>query len=277
MDNGVPEICILITNFNTSDFVALSLHALDKLTQGKFNVLINDNGSDDRNLVKLKELEKKYNFVKVFYKKSDRSGSWAHAEALDFLISESDAEYTVILDSDCMPLLKGWDDYLIRMLSGNVKIAGSPLSEGRSGSKPADFPFQFLVVFDTRTYRSLNISTGPLDVNKGKDTCWEWKPKFTSAGYAGSILRTKCTRDFKGGPFKNVICAEYYTDDGKLIGSHFGRGSSGGISKHKNRWFLGTSFVSKLMIQCIARKERKEWMRICRKIIDQQSYLKGRK
>ncbi len=267
---NTTELCIVITNFNTSNFIELSLYAIDKLTRRKCQVLINDNGSDARNLKKLNALQRRYDFVKVFYRKTDKSGSWAHAEALDFLIGESRAKYTVILDSDSTPLLKGWDDYMVGMISGNVKIAGSPLSKSRSANKPADFPFQFFVIFDTQSYKSLDISCRPGDITNGKDTCWEWRPKFTNAGYAGKILDAKCTRDFKNGPFRDVICMEYYTDNGKLIASHFGRGSTGGLAKHKNRWFLKIFSVSRYIIKYIARREKIRWINICRRIIDGQ-------
>ncbi len=215
MNSLAPEICILITNYNTSDFVALSLYAINKLTTRGFRVFISDNGSDAYNLSKLKELGNRYSFIKVFYRNSDKIGSWAHAEALDFLINQSDSKYSIVLDSDCTPLLKGWDNHLVNMLTEKVKLAGSPMNEGRSGNKPADFPFQFLVIFETEIYKALKISSAPQDIISGQDTCCQWKPKFKNAGYEGKVLVSKCTRDFKNGPFRNVICTEYYTDDGE--------------------------------------------------------------
>lgn len=266
-----PELCILITNYNTSGFVELSLHAIGALTRRDCRVLITDNGSNARNLSKLKELEREYDFVKVFYRKCDKIGSWAHADALDFLISQSDSKYSIVLDSDCVPLLKGWDEYLVGMLGDKVKIAGSGMNEGRSGNKPADFPFQFLVIFETGIYKALGISSAPKDIINGQDTCCQWKPKFTGAGYEGKVLVSKCTRDFKNGPLRNVICTEYYTAGGELIGSHFARGSTGGLAKYKGRFIFSIPLISKAIIKYIARQEKNKWISICRKIIDAQT------
>ena len=50
-----PVITILITNYNTTDFVALGVDAVRALTENCYRILINDNGSDPDNLARLKE------------------------------------------------------------------------------------------------------------------------------------------------------------------------------------------------------------------------------
>lgn len=52
-----PLISILITNYNTVEFVKLSLFALEKLTYNSYQVLVNDNGSNENNIIELKNLE----------------------------------------------------------------------------------------------------------------------------------------------------------------------------------------------------------------------------
>jgi hypothetical protein len=134
--------------------------------------------------------------------------------------------YTAVFDADCTPLLEGWDEYLIGELDGTTKVVGSTLGEGWSGNKPTDFPLPFLALFETDSYRELGISALPADRSKGQDTCWEWREKYLAAGYRGKTLESVNTRFIPREPFEDVICGLYYTDDGRLIGSHFGRGSN---------------------------------------------------
>lgn len=265
-------ISVLITNYNTLEFVKLSLHALKRLTKNKFKVLINDNGSKAKDLRELKKIAKENDNVILNFRKSEgKSASFAHAEALDILIKMVDTKYTVVLDSDCVFLLKNWDEYLINELDERIKIAGSPLPKGRSGLKPDDFPFQFAVLFDTKIYKSLNISCMPRDISKGEDTCWEWKPKFINKGYKASLFISRNTRDFKKGLFRGITgVSEYYIEGDKLIASHFGRGSSGSIVKYYDKWYFNLPFISKIIRQYTAIKEKREWFKICCNMVESQ-------
>ena len=268
-------ITVLITNYNTLDFVRLSFYALKQLTKNKFKVIINDNGSDVKDLAGLEKIARENDNVILNFRKSEnKKASFAHAQAVDTLVKMSDTKYTVILDSDCIFLLNNWDEYLISNLNEKTKIIGTPLPKGRSGLKPDDFPFQFAVMFETKVYKSLNISCMPGDISKGEDTCWEWKPKFINNGYSGKILHAKSTRDAKGGAFQNITgVVEYYTDNGELIASHFGRGSSGGSFK-----FLTNNYYFDILIKPIreymARQAKRKWIKIAQRIIDEQSYIK---
>jgi hypothetical protein len=146
---------------------------------------------------------------------------------------------------------------------------GTSLPKGRSCLKPYDFPFQFAVLFETETYKRLGISCMPREVEKGEDTCWQWKPKFIQGGYEGKTLITKNTRDYKQGPFGDLVgVEEYYTDDGELIASHFGRGSSGGAAKYLKH--LKIPFVAGCLRRYYSSIERKEWINRCHKIINGQ-------
>ncbi len=267
-------LTVLITNYNTLDFVKVSLLALQKLTINPYKVFINDNGSRPRETAELKNIAKDNPHVWVNFRKSSRKQtSYAHAEALDLLISRVETKYAVVLDSDCTFLMKGWDEYMIRQVDDAVKIVGSPLAKGRSGLKPDDFPFQFAVLFDTAVYKSLNISCMPVDIAGGKDTCWEWKHKFTNGGYKGKVFSALCTRDYKEGPFRSITgVAEYYTEDGRLIGSHYGRGSTQGITKFRAGIYR-IPYLSKLLNIYVGLKEKKDWLGICRRIIEEQADL----
>lgn len=266
-------ISVLLTNYNTLDFINLSLLSLRRLTNNKYKVLINDNGSRKIDILGLKKITYENKNVIVNYRKSKykfEDASYAHAEALDILINMVDTEYTVVLDSDCVFLLKDWDKLLISKINNTVKIIGTPLPEGRSGLKPYNFPFQFGVLFDTKTYKNLKISCMPRDILKGEDTCWEWFSKFTNNGYKGVVFTVKNTRDYHEGPFKNLICEEYYIENGKLIASHFGRGSSGGIVKYYHKWYFNMPIVSRITKKYAATKQKKLWMEKCYNLIVNQ-------
>ena len=220
-----PLISILITNYNTVEFVKLSLFALEKLTYNSYQVLVNDNGSNENNITELKNLENNKEYLKVNYRQSKyKEASFAHAEALNILIDMVDTKYFIVLDSDCVLLLKNWDQQSISELNETVKIIGTQIASLKgTGHKPDDFPFQFC---ETETYKKLNISCMPENTTT-KDTCWEWKPKYLDA-----------SKLFYAKEYQDVYCAEYYTEDGKLICNHFGRGSSGGVAKYNNKWWF---------------------------------------
>ncbi len=271
MDNNYL-ISVLITNYNTSDFLALSIYALKMLTKNSYKVLINDNGSKGKDIKKLKRLAQENNNVRINFRVcKDEPASLAHARALDILVGMSDTEYTAILDSDCTFLLKGWDEVLIRELSGGCKIVGTPHIKGRSGLKPHDFPLQFAVMFETKAYKELNISCLPRDISRGEDTCWQWKSAFLEKGFKAKMFNAYSTRDFRGSLFNGVICTVYHTGAGALIASHFGRGSNNGVAKYYNHtWLSKIPFVSRMAMRCRAAKEKKCWFEICRAVIRKQ-------
>ena len=265
-----PDLCILITNYNTADFVEVSLMAIHQLTSRKFKVLINDNGSTADHLKKLKTLEQRYDFIKVFYNKSRQKGAPAHAEALDFLIDKADRRYTVILDSDCTPLLKGWDEYLIAQLNEQVKIIGSPVLCKGAAARPTDFPSPFLILFETAILKALHVPSTPGDLSKGEDTCWQWRPAYLKANLLGAVCHAENTRFFKESVFKNVLCAEYYTQDGRLLASHFSRGSTSGEAKYASLFFK-IPIVGKRLRRRKGEQEKQIWLKQCLSIIKSQA------
>ena len=151
-----------------------------------------------------------------------------------------------------------------------MKIVGSTLGEGWSGNKPTDFPLPFLALFETETYRTLGISALPRDRSKGEDTCWQWRAKLQAAGYQGKTLESVNTRFEPREPFGDVICGLYYTRDGRLIGSHFGRGSNPAARSPRDRSRLPRVFRRSPGAGEWER-DLAEWKRICMELIDEQA------
>lgn len=269
-----PLVTVVTVNYNTADFITLMLYSLEKLTANSYRVVICDNGSTEEDLSKLKALAEKYNNLELVFRRQNAKASIAHGQALDILIEKSNSQYTAVLDSDCVFLLKNWDTELIKEIDEKVKIIGATSSRLRCGERVGggDFPLPFAALFETRTYKSLNIQCVAEDYQTGLDTCWQWKTKFTIAGFTGKPLIAHNTRDFKQGPFRNLVAIEeYYLSDGRLIASHFGRGSSFGAAKYI-KW-LKVPVVLTPLKKLLGRIDKRKWIKKCYEIIDNQCLL----
>src|SRR3989338_4191660 len=241
------DLTILLTNYNTTDFIGATLEALPKLTDRPYTVLINDNGSRPDEMKKLIALAQRFPNVWVHFRTCvGEASSLAHGTALDTLMQHVRTRYTAVFDSDASVLLKHWDTLLISQLNDKIKIIGTPrLEEGMAVGTDltAGFPYQFIVVFETAAFQSLGISWKPdirylgPQMTPDHDLAWEVQQKFQAAGYQGIVFQAKNTRHHRTGPFQELLgVSEYYLPDGRLIGSHFGRGSSAGAAKYNTGW-----------------------------------------
>jgi glycosyltransferase involved in cell wall biosynthesis len=267
-----PLITIVTVNYKTSDFIKLMLYAFKNLTKNKYKVIICDNYSSDKEIVKLSKIIHKYNNIEVVLRKQTSFGSIGHAEALDLLISKVKTPYFVTMDSDALFLKKNWDDGLILKINDKVKLIGTTLPPVRESKKPIDFPLAFAVLYETKVFKDLDISFIPADVQNSpeQDTGWELRDKYLSHNYIGKIFKGKNTKFSLDTPFKKLYCAVYYLDD-YLIASHFGRGSSGGSAKYNTKWWFKIPFISKFIRKYIGLKEKKEWINICYSMIDKEA------
>ncbi len=268
-ENNLITICI--THFNDTDFVLNTLYCLENLTKNNYKVFILDNSSENKNYERLKEGAKEYPNVFIRRREIDLRGSVAHGTALNDLVKKIDTPYGVILDADCTFLIKNWDEILINELDDKVKIIGTQAPIG--STKPQDFPLMFAVLFETETFKELNIDFRPKEHIKGRDTGYEMREKYLNAGYKGKVIRMKNTRIYKKGPFANIICAEYYLDGyNHIFASHFGRGSSFGMVKYKKdtSFIYRIPIIGRLLRKIRGGREKKEWIEICKEIVDGQ-------
>jgi hypothetical protein len=270
----MTALTVLIANHNTAPFLELSLRALDALTDGDLTVHVNDDGSAPEDVARLERAAAAYPAVHVHHHRSGLPGSHAHGAALDHLFGFVETPYTAVLDADCTPLLAGWDTALVGLLDDRVKVVGSTLGEGWSGNKETDFPLPFLALFETETMRRLGVSATPGDIAAGQDTCWEWRAKLPPAGFAGRTLRSVNTRHDPAPPFDEVVCGVYYAPDGRIVGSHFGRGSNP-AAKRPREAGRGTALLRRLGGRRRAavrawERERARWLEICGRIVDEQ-------
>ena len=113
----------------------------------------------------------------------------------------------------------------------------------------------------------------PKNLRIGQDVGWEMREKFQAAGYQGKILEARNTRVYKDGPFRNIICSEYYLAGyNDPFACHFGRGVGAGIAKYKEQnALLRLPFVNSLARRIKGHKEKRKWLDICLDIISQQT------
>jgi hypothetical protein len=263
---------ILIVNYNSSEFINLSLYALKKLSSNDYLVYIMDNNSERQDYEKLKQFISEYDNINLWRKETDLTGSIAHGTALNELTKKVETPYFSILDADATWLKKDWDKILIKQLNEKVKCIGTQAPVGKS----ENFPLMFAILFETETFKKLNIDFRPEDIAKSQDTGWELREKYLKAGFQGKNIEYLNTRVYKKGNFKDLIgVGEYYLDKdySQIFASHFGRGSSLGRAKYnksKLKYLYKIPFIGSYLIKKKGLNEKNEWIAICKKIINEQ-------
>ena len=258
LEHEKPTLTILTVNFNSCDFIANSIRAIEGLTVSKWKMVICDNGSDQDDLVTLRKLISNYANVELIIRNQSKFGSYGHGEALNALSKYIDTPYGAVLDADCLPMMYGWDSFLIEKLDEVVKIAGTPVAGNSPGifKRDTTFPQIFMCLFDAVSVDIREIDFRPRNILEGEDTGWQMQQYFLLKGYKAFSLTGKNTRSYKKGVFAKTICDEYYANDqcDKLICTHFGRGSNKKSKKYK----LG--FLS-------FNNDKKKWLSICSEVI----------
>ena len=264
------KITICIVNFNSSEFVLNTLYCLEKITKNTYKVIIRDNNSRLQDFLNLKINVENLSYVELSRVENfNHRGSIAHGHAINDLLKKINSQYGVILDADCTFLIKNWDEILINEINEEYPIIGTQAPS--LSDKPQDFPLMFAILFDSKIMKQLNIDFMPKNIEEFQDTGYELRKKYIAEGYKSKLLIDKNTRVYKLGPFKSLICAEYYFKDYKQIfASHFGRGSTLGSSKylHTNkRKFYQIPVVGTYLLKRKGKKEKKEWISICKDIV----------
>ena len=206
---------------------------------------------------------------------------------MDILTKRATGDFLVVMDADCVFLKKHWDDLLIEKLTGNVACIETPKSIPNNKDQEKrnnNFPCVFAVMYVNSIFKNLSPSFMP-DKNwlasedksglLNKDTGWDIQRKFEKHGYCGISLEARNTREYKNGKFSDILCVEYYDENGVLVCNHFGRGATLGVAKYKQ--FNRMKLLKKIpMIKNYLRKrqglkERAIWIKRCRDIIKCES------
>jgi len=277
--NDLITICIV--NYNSSDFIINTLYCLKKLTKNQYKVIIRDNNSDKADFLYLKKEIKNFPNVELYRIENFKEiGSIAHGIAINDLINKINTKYGVILDADCTFLIKNWDEYLINQINEEYPIIGTQAVPGYYSKRASDFPLAFAVLFRTDILKKLNIDFMCKNPSEGLDTGYQLREKYLAQGYLGKILIGKNTREYKKGPFSNIICEEYYLDGfDNIFASHFGRGSTLGKAKYiikksedgkikKKKLLYTFPLIGNYFLTSKGKKEKKDWIKICKSLIN---------
>jgi len=263
------KLTILIVNYNSADFINLSLRVLEKLTKNSYTVFIVDNNSKKEDYLELKKYVSKFKNVSIERLETSLTGSMAHGNALNHLVKKVDTPYFSILDADATWLKKNWDEILIDKMISKIKVAGTQAPP----QKPQDFPLMFAILFETETFKKLNIDFRPSDLTKNQDTGFEIRKKYLTAGYQAINIEFKNTRYYKKGLFKKIPAAgEFYLNKNydNIFASHFGRGSNPfakQIIKTNNKF---AQLILLPLNYLLWRKAKYSWIKTCLRIANIQ-------
>lgn len=273
MSKDKPLITILTVNYNTSDFVELMLYGFNRLTVSPYRVLICDNGSDEKNLLRLAMLCKKFENVHVIFRQQSQAGSVGHGEAMDLLVACVSTPYFMSMDADATPLKKNWDSYFFEKIDSKIKAIGTP--SVKDSFKESDFPCVYAVLYETETYQKLECRFLPKEGEEasGKDTGYVIRKNYLSAGFDGYVLEDRNTRYYKEGPYRDILCAEYYFPEvsSDIFFCHFGRGASDGVAKYKNGFVIKLPLIGRMIKKYLGKCDRKKWIQRSYKIINDQT------
>lgn len=264
-----PKITVVTVNYNSAPFIENALYALNELSHNEIRIHVCDNGSRWYDRRRLKRVVGHHQNASITWRTQESGHSEAHGTALNLLLEEVETPYALLLDADASVLVDGWDELLLGRLDGTTKVIGAPPVE--NPIKPTDFPSVYLTLVEMESFRALDIDMRPADPSTGKDTGWELRDKYLDAGYEAECLTTKNTRNYRGGPFAEVLCAEFYLRGvAHILGSHFGRGSSLGAAKYFKSSIFHWPIVGAIPKWIRGYLERRNWIRTCRELVDDQ-------
>lgn len=273
------KIAILIVNYNTSDFIINTLYCLEKITYFPYEIFIVDNFYSPEEKERIKKICARYNNVNIFFRKQSMPGAIGHGEALDFLTQKVKTPYFSILDADATWLKKYWDKILISKINKKIKIVGSqaPLNQTK---KPIDFPLMFAALFETKSFKNLNVHFKPENQERahlGEDTGHQLRNKYLEANKSGMLLNHVYSINKKDSPFYKIGCAEYHSNkQQELFASHFWRGSSLTrtdnvyLNNKKMRVIRKIPLFGESISRLLRKQEKNKWLKICQEIVNSQ-------
>jgi hypothetical protein len=273
------ELSVLTVNYGTADFIESMLYCLQRITCYPYKVLIADNFYSHEQTLQLKNVCAKFDDIQIFHRTQSQSGSMGHGEALDVLTPKIDTPYFAILDADATFLARNWDKILISQFDSDCKVIGTQ-AQLNQDRKKTDFPLMFAILFETHTFKNLDIQFKPpskADVLKGKDTGHQLREKYMAANKKGKLLYHHYSINQKGSPFYKIACAEYYLNGNKqIIASHFWRGASLVMSENisqNNGFFLKIRelpVIGPRLLTMIRKRQKNKWLKQCTKVVDEQ-------
>lgn len=254
----MAKITVVTICYQSSDFVKTQCESLYNQCSDNFEYIVLDNGSNIKHIKNLLKLKSKFDFTLILEKKKYENGSFAHGFGLDSAIKHIKTRYFMILDSDVAILMKKWDINLISLFKENIAAVGVKTTNRES------LPQNRLLLIDKLKYDEFKISNMPQFnkkelLNSENDTSSDIKR--LNKKYDFILLDYINTRFKKGLHFNGLIGVEEYYLEGKILATHFGRGSSLGAAKYKIK---APRFVKKIY----GYLDKRRWINIVEKLIN---------
>jgi len=265
-ENDDVRITVVTVHYNSFEFIRLMYESFLALSRERFQMMICDNGSNFFHKMRLRKYFEGKPNVRLFLREQGHEpASYCHARGLDLLLAKVTTEYAVIMDSDCVFLAKNWDSLMINAMQ-SCEIIGTAAAQNYTGKRIGGytFPLPFAMLLRMGTFRSLGVSFMPGDITLGQDTAWQLKEAYENKKLPWRVLEARNTREYKEGPFRDLIVAEFYFE-GALIASHFGRGSTCGAAKYRGR--IDIPILSAIFRRIRGNSEKIRWIKRCRDII----------
>lgn len=113
---------VIIAVYNRFDWLRLILDALRMQTFSNFEVVIADDGSDDKTIKQIIEYSNQYPELRIVHAWHDDKG-WRKNTALNNAVRKSAGEYLIFIDGDCIPHKAFVEDH-IRLARRGIVMGG---------------------------------------------------------------------------------------------------------------------------------------------------------
>lgn len=196
-----PQISIIIPVYNVDKYINRCIDSILKQTYKDFEIILIDDGSKDTSLKKIKQYEKKYDFIKVFSQKN--SGP---AITRNRGIDNASGKYIMFIDSDDYIDKDYLENYISNIEDNDIVIGGFRKVDNKKVTftrKLIDTEFSKYIVTGPvcHLYKKdliVNNSIKFLDTNMSEDTyfnvkIYELNPRIKSISYIGYNYYTNPT------------------------------------------------------------------------------------
>lgn len=161
MSNLKPGITVLAVSY-WSDHVFLKtmLTSVIEKSSGNYNLKFlicdNTNGQDNALYETIRAIGLEDICTILPREQKTRLASPEHAAGLNYLFSQADTEYCLIIDPDCIVLLKNWDHLCVKLLSEQTVAVGATYPISLVGECHG-FPVVYFMLFKTQIFRQLDV------------------------------------------------------------------------------------------------------------------------
>ncbi|WP_128226238.1 glycosyltransferase family 2 protein [Halobacteriaceae archaeon SHR40] len=192
----LPEVGIVIVNWNNYDDTARCLESLSELSYPSYQVVVVDNGSTDESGERLK---KEFEWCDVVFNDTNEGFGGGCNTGIGYALA-NDVEFVLLLNNDAVVAPDTLDELVTVSTEANARVVGASITHGCSdvvNSSPSKYPDMF---FYSGYRENLPVSYFP---KKSPDHRW-WQTDRVEGG--GVLLASDLLRERKE-------TAGHYIDD----------------------------------------------------------------